>query len=445
MTTQQIQRPNRRQWLRLAAGAGGTALGILAAEANAGGVSGSLNAARSAGASILLYSGWATHNIGDIGHTPGTLRYLTQHFPGVPVDCWLYKSNPAVHEMLRRRFPTVGLVEGSLDSGGKATTPELQHAFDRAGLFIQNSGMHFTRYWRPPTGLIRACMAHQKPFGLYAQSFDGFRDEDAAVLPGLLSQAAFIFCRDTESLHFLRTVGGITPGVLEFGPDGCFGIDVRDDSRADAFLRENHLERNRFLTVTFRSDREKSKNPADQEREQAAPGPEEWAVKLRAIIVAWVRRTGNPVVLAPEVEKEIGPARRMLRDPLPDDVRAHVVHRDIFWNADEAASLYARAHTVLSVEPHSCIMALAGGTPAIHFFSRSHGYKAWMFRDIGLSEWLIDIDTEPAERVIATLARIDGSYGLARGKAARAMRFVNDRSGEMMLDIRRALGLENAV
>ena len=322
-------------------------------------------------AGILLYSGWATHNIGDIGHTPGTLRYLTQHFPQVPIACWLYKSNPAVLGMLRQRFPKVTFVEGALDGVGHASTPELQQAFDSAGLFIYNSGMHFTRFWRPPSGLLHVCIAKGKPFGLYAQSFDGFRDEDAATVPDLLSKAAFIFCRDTESLQFLRNAGGVTPQVLEFGPDGCFGIDVRDDARNNAFLKEHNLQSRKFLTVTIRTDKEISVNPKDKEAEAgdaiAAMGPEEWAEKLRTIIVAWVRRTGNPVVLVPEVEKEIGPARRLLLDRLPDDIRSHIVHRDHFWNVDEAAALYARAHTVLSVEPHSCIIALANGTPAIHF------------------------------------------------------------------------------
>src|SRR5690349_16984009 len=51
---------------------------------------------------ILLYSGWAHHNIGDVGHTPGTLRYLSQHLPEVRITCWLRKSKPAVLAMLSR-------------------------------------------------------------------------------------------------------------------------------------------------------------------------------------------------------------------------------------------------------------------------------------------------------------------------------------------------------
>jgi polysaccharide pyruvyl transferase WcaK-like protein len=395
-----------------------------------------------AGYSLLMYSGWATHNIGDIGHTPGTLRYLTQHFPELYVSCWLKRSNDTVLEMLRQRFPSVTFVEGTLDAEGVASTPELQRAFDAADLFLYNSGMHFTRFWAPPVSILNACLAQGKPFGLYGQSFDGFRDQDAATLPALLSKAAFIFCRDTESLQFLRRVG-VAPDVLEFGPDGCFGIDVRDEAKAEAFLAEHGLSSRQFLTVTLRTDKEISVNPG--EKEQSSPetiGPEEWAAKLRDIIIAWVRRTGHKVVLVPEVEKEIAPARQLIWERLPDDIRPLVVHRDSFWNVDEAASLYAQAHTVLSVEPHSCIIALANGTPAIHFFTNKHGYKAWMFRDIGLSEWLIDIDQESAERVTAALVRIENHYELAQAKVQRAMDFVNARSAEMMSDVARVLPIE---
>ena len=81
--------------------------------------------------------------------------------------------------------------------------------------------------------------------------------------------------------------------------------------------------------------------------------------------------------------------------------------------------------------------ALAAGTPAIHFFTRHHGYKAWMFRDIGLPEWLISLDDERGERVNAALDRIHDHYDLAQTKANRAMNFVHARSAEMITDIKR--------
>lgn len=418
----------RRQWLKqmavMAIEAAVASRNVLAAEGNK---------------NILLYSGWATHNIGDIGHTPGTLRYLEQFVPEAKVSCWLRKSNEAVLAMLQRRFPKVTFVQGILDGAGKASTPELQAAFDGARLFLYNSGMHFTRYWAPPSGLVKTCLAKGKKVGLYGQSFDGFRDQDAAELPELLSKMSFIFTRDTESLLFLRSVG-VKPPVLEFGPDGCFGIDVRDDAKAEAFMREHGLEPRKFLAVILRTDREVGANKDKPDAADAvAGGPEMWAEKLREVITEFVKRTGYKVVLVPEVEKEIGPAKKILLDPLPEAIRAKVVHRDKFWNADEAVSLYAKAHAMVAVEPHSVIMALAHGTPAIHYFTRKHGYKAWMFRDIGLSEWLIDIDTEPAERVTMALNRIHDHYDLAERKVKRAMAFVNARSGELMEEVKRAI------
>src|SRR4249920_3028765 len=37
---------------------------------------------------ILLRSSWQTVNIGDIGHTPGVLRLIERHLPGVDVRLW---------------------------------------------------------------------------------------------------------------------------------------------------------------------------------------------------------------------------------------------------------------------------------------------------------------------------------------------------------------------
>ncbi|MCX6943130.1 MAG: twin-arginine translocation signal domain-containing protein, partial [Verrucomicrobia bacterium] len=37
---------------------------------------------------VLLQCAWATKNIGDIGHTPGTLRFLEQYLPQAKVILW---------------------------------------------------------------------------------------------------------------------------------------------------------------------------------------------------------------------------------------------------------------------------------------------------------------------------------------------------------------------
>jgi len=412
----------------------------LASAALCGGLTARSHAEEKAGSSakksILLYSGWATHNIGDVGHTPGTLRFFAEHLPDVAVTCWLRKTNSDVTGMLQRRFPKVTFLEtGNLKNTGEASTPELQQAFDTCSLFVQNSGMHFNRYWQPPAGLLHACVARKKPFCLYGQSFDGFRPQDAEELPRLLSRAALIYTRDTVSLEFLRK-SGVTPGVLEFGPDGCFGIDVRNDVAASAFMAKHGLEPRKFLAVIVRSDLIELRGAGDvKSLETVRERSGGWAAKYIEAIVSFVRDARMKVAIVPEVEKEIAFAKEHVVDKLPEDVRAQVVWRDTWWNADEGVSLFAQAHALLALEPHSCIMALAHGTPAIHYASLAHGSKAWMFRDIGLSEWLLDIDQEPAANAVRALERIRANYDLAQRKVKRAMQFVNQRSAEMCSDI----------
>ncbi|HSI35736.1 MAG TPA: polysaccharide pyruvyl transferase family protein, partial [Tepidisphaeraceae bacterium] len=311
-----------------------------------------------AGKSILLYSGWATHNIGDVGHTPGTLRYLAQHLPAAKVVCWLRKTNDAVDAMLRKRFSTVDLVRGELANDGTASTPELQKAFDACDMLIQNSGMHFNRFWNPPINLLLASAAKKKRVGLYGQSFDGFRPADEERLAGLLSGASFIHTRDTESLVYLRRLG-VASGVLEFGPDGCFGIDVRDDEKAEAWMQANRLESGKFVCVVVRSDSLERFNVEKDDPATAGRIKEridDWLSRMVEVVTGIVRK-GMKVALVPEVEKEIATARDRVLAKLPEDVRKQVVHREAWWNCDEACSLYARAHSLVAMEPHSCIMA----------------------------------------------------------------------------------------
>ncbi len=328
---------------------------------------------------VLLYSGWAVHNIGDIGHTPGTLRYLEEHCPDVPVTLWISRTNEAVTGMLNKRFPNVRIVQGKLNGEGRADTEELQAAFDACRLFVHNSGMIYNRFWPPPKDLLKA-------------------------------------------------------GVLEFGPDGCFGVDVRDNVKGDRYRCEQGLGERDFLTITIRTH-----TRGDLIESNDPEGDEERAARLRSVITSWVQDTGKKVLLAPEVEKEIAAAERSLYQPLPPDIRKQVVWRDTFWNADEAISIYANARAMVAMEPHSLIMGVAMGTPVIHYFLPQHSVKGYMFRDIGLPEWLMKIMEEPPESVSAALRVIDQDFPRAQAKVNRAMDYVNRRSGEMMEILKRSL------
>jgi len=163
------------------------------------------------------------------------------------------------------------------------------------------------------------------------------------------------------------------------------------------------------------------------------------AAKMRSLVERWVKETGQDVLICPEVVHEIEPARRLIYDQLPEDVRKNVRFKEEFWLPDEAFSVYARARVIVSMEMHSIILGLAAGTPVLHPRFVEAGRKAWMLRDLGLEPWLFDLDKDPADDVTAALMAIDGDYDGALAKVKSAMDIVHRRQKETMGVVRKTL------
>ncbi|MGF7216373.1 polysaccharide pyruvyl transferase WcaK-like protein [Spirosoma lacussanchae] len=404
---------------------------------------------------ILLRSSWNDANIGDQGHTPGTLRLLERYVPEAEILLWHQDPRPETEKVITRNFPKVKIVRGAFYDRDKPFEGELKEAFDRASLYIVNSGMVYNyglfgyEWGTTMAGLtpFYYCLDRGIPFGLYGQSFDKFAHPAMPVFKDVLSRAAFIYCRDDESRVFLSE-HAFRPGKLEFGPDGCFGINVRDEEKGVAFLKKNGLEDQKFLTVVIRTNTphlyDKSKgsplNPAQPTPAQQEQDRQRLA-KVRELISTWVRETGLKVLLAPEVSKEVAQAKTGVYDQLPADIQRQVVWRDTYWNADEAMSVYARAHSMFGIEPHSLIMGLALGVPVVHARPLTHGRKGWMFRDIGLGNWLFEIDQTPAEALSAELLAIHRDYPAAKARVNKAMAFVRQRQAASMQVVRQTVGL----
>jgi len=385
---------------------------------------------------VLLQCGWATKNIGDIGHTPGTLRFLESYYPEAHVILWAVNTNQQVDEMLRRRFPRLEIVKGSLSEKGGA----VQEAIARSDFFLRGPGMGQS------TDFMKYCNLVGKPWGLQGQSYfpDMVTGRGAEERIKLLNSAAFIFCRDSKTLKTLQDAG-VKPPVLEFCPDGCFGIDVRNEEKALARLKKHGLEEKKFITMQLRTHSPTSPGVDDkrpQKLNPLHPTPENIADDTRRakvyqdVIARWVKETGGKVVIAPEVYKEMEYNKKFVYDPLPDDLKKHVVNFDEFWNVDEACSFYARAHTVICHEPHTPIMALTVGTPMMHTFSEFHSPKCWMFKDIGLEEWAPEFDSTPAERMFEILMSIHADYPAAQAKVKKAMAYVEERAQRQMSVLR---------
>ncbi len=385
---------------------------------------------------IVLRSSWQTVNIGDIGHTPGVLALLERHFPEAEVTLWPMDVRNGVEAMLRRRFPRVRLTKDKQEA----------HAAD---FLLHGSGPYLTAHrdvaaWRQETG---------KPYGVWGITMARAGDPGMKIMRnnglddhtrGLLDGASFVFLRDSVSLGVVKAAGVKSP-VVEFGPDGAFAADVRDDAAAEAFLRAHGLEAGKFLCFLpnlrnapywkvkpgYAFDEAKHRRNEAMKEHDHAP--------LREAIEAIVRETPMKVLVCPEDSTQMETGRELLVDPLPAEVKARVVWREKFWLTDEAISTYVRSAGLVSLEMHSPIMSVGHGVPAIVCRFAEQTTKGYMWRDIGLGDWLFDLD-RPEERArvaesALALAR-DPAAARARAEAARAR--VRQRHQEMVGILRRA-------
>lgn len=424
------------------------------------GACGFATASRAAGKKpvILLRNGWQTINIGDIGHTPGALTLLDKYFPEAEVTLWPNKLTTEVREMLMKGYPRLKIADGSLTKQNQPDTPQLAKAWMEADFYLSGSGSGF------PASTHAAAFhrATGKPYGVFAVSTDpisGFgpgREAEGGTLKELrakaqalpathisgtlrsiVDRASFFFCRDTISRDYLKAQGVKTP-ILEFGPDSQLGMHLRDDAKGFAYLERNRLQEGRFICVIPRLRYTPSSHgptaQGDSETKDAINNRtrEKDHAKLRDLIVSYVKNTGNQVLVCAEMTYQVELAKKVLIDPLPEEIRRNVVWRDTFWLPDEAASVYSKARAVISLECHSPLIALRNGTPTFYVREPTDTCKGQMYRDIGADEWFFEVDDTNGEQLWSRLAAIERDLAKAKAKVKSIMAFVEGKEKSMV-------------
>jgi polysaccharide pyruvyl transferase WcaK-like protein len=389
---------------------------------------------------ILLRSSWQVVNIGDIAHTPGVLALIEKHIPEAEVRLWASGDlSEEVAAMEHKRFPKLRIVKGSLGPNGKSANKELTEAVEWADFLLHGSGPSLVA-----AKDVEAFAKHTgKPFGVYGITHGSFLSgNDKAIL----AQAKFAYFRDSVSLERAKQDGVKCP-IMEFGPDGAFACDLRDDAKATAFLKANGLEEGRFLCCLSRlrytpywsiPDKKRAFDAKRHERNEAMKEHDHKA--LREAIIAVVRETPLKVLLCPEDMTQVAVGKEMFWDKLPEDVRKRVVWRDRYWLTDEALSTYVRSAGIFGSEMHSPIMAVGNGIPAIVCRFEEQTSKGIMWRDIGLRDWLFDLDKpEEHQGIVPAVLAMAKNPAAAKAKVAKARAFVAQRQRETMAVVRKHL------
>ncbi|WP_052732394.1 polysaccharide pyruvyl transferase family protein [Hymenobacter terrenus] len=388
---------------------------------------------------ILLRSGWQTENIGDIGHTPAMLALIEKYLPGTAATFWPWYSHLPDEEveMLKKRFPAVRIVQGTLSSDGKASTPELQAAIASADFFLHNSGPA-TIAWENAATFKKIT---GKPFGVFGVTYGLYGTPETATL----SEAAFVYFRDSVSLKKAQDAG-VRPPVVKFMPDAVFSIDVTNDEKALTFLKANALEEGNFLCCIPHHRYtpvwlHKAKNkPFDAVRHARNEEMKENDHKpLRDAIIEVVRKTNHKILICNEDETEQLPGKEWLYDKLPEDVKPKVVWLDRHWLTDEAISVYKRSAGLFGNEMHSPIMCIAHGIPAIVCRWEEQSSKGYMWQDIGLKEWLFNFDNaDEIKRFVPAVLKMAVDTKAAKQKAEEAQKRTAMLHKEAMKEVEKA-------
>ena len=378
---------------------------------------------------ILLRSSWQTVNIGDIAHTPGMLALLEKHLPEAAVTLWPGSVDNGVGEMLQRRFPKLRiLVPGKVD---------VAQAYADHDFLLHGSGPSLVA----ERDLGRWRQLGPKPYGVLGIT----QGKPTPATIGILNGAQFVFFRDGIS-HAVAIAAGVQCPVMGLGPDGAFATDLRADAKALAFLQANGLEAGGFLCcipryrstpywlikpgVAFDAAKQK-RNDELKEHDHA---------QLRVAIVAVVRQTKLKVLICPEDRTQMALGKEMLFDRLPDDVKPRVVWRPDYWLTDEALSVYVRSAGLFGNEMHSPIMCIGNGVPAIVCRWAEQTSKGTMWKDIGLGEWLFDLDDETQlPGIVPAVLALAKDPAAAAVKVGQAQAIVRQRQAAAMVALRKAL------
>ncbi len=386
---------------------------------------------------ILLRSSWQVVNIGDIAHTPGVLALIEKHIPEAEVRLWA--SNDLTEEVMQmehHRFPKLKIVKGSINEAGKATNSDLQETLDWCDFFLHGSGPSLVA----AKDLTAFDKHFRKPFGIYGITYGGAPADQVE----LMSRAKFVFFRDSVSLAKGKA-DGIQSPIMEFGPDGAFACDLRNDAIADQWLAENDLKPGQFACCIPRLrytpywlirkgttlDEKKQARNLQMAEHDLAP--------LREAIIKVVKETSLKILLCPEDKSQMQVGKDWVYDKLPDDVRSRVVWRENFWLTDQALSTYTRSAGLFGLEMHSPIMCIGNSVPAIVGRFEEQTSKGFMWQDIELGDWLFDFDDDhQIKRYPSAVVEMLTNRARALDMVSKAQAIVHERQSKTMRDVAKA-------
>ena len=400
------------------------------------------------GPKILMSSVSQSVNIGDVAQGPGALALIEKYIPNAQVKLVTAGSTEEIREMIQKRFPNlvVEIIRGKFGADANTTNQALLDACAWADYYVQASG--------PGVVVNNICgfVKHSggKPYGILGVTYSGGKDVQEAI-----NGADFCYFRDSVSLD-KAIADGLTCPVMQFGPDTAFAFDIQNTEKAEAFMQANGLEAGKFMclipryrTTPYWEVRNVEKNEEADKKNQAYK--ERDNAPLRAAAVQIAIETGMKIVVCPEDATQMKLGKEIIIDKLDEElakcdnltdaekkeIKRKFVWHEAFWLPDEACALYAKSAGLFGNEMHSPIICIGNGIPATVGRWSGQTTKGFMWKDIGLSDWLFDMDKENEVLKIApTVLEIAKNPEAAKAKQQAALAVVQGCQADMFNTLR---------
>lgn len=325
--------------------------------------------------------------------------------------CVSSRTADAIADDLLNRFPL------ELHADMQEHFPRLAAAFSDAGFLYYNSGttLNFGRlgvrrlfgYTLPLAMSLLLARALRIPYGIGSQSFDLIEWPVDLVYDTLFHDAEFVFCRDSDSLHYLEQKK-FPLRQTGFRPDTTLFFNTCDNTWAEHYLADQGLRPGRFIIVILRIS---SPEPQYHDPTGGAVGAQrgrQHMASMQTYIERVTAETGCRVLIAHETRGTLEAntsARKHLYDRLSPEARRQCVCMDFFWTPEQALAVMRQSALLVSVEMHSIIMGIGNAVPVLHVPYAECGRKRQMVRDMGLDECLIDLDAADAAKQMLAVTR----------------------------------------
>ena len=354
---------------------------------------------------LLVRACWQSFSMGEVAQVAGLLQLLQRALPTVKLTVWASSLGHGVGEWLRRHFPKVKFLTGTTGRDGKPDQPALEEAWELCDFFLHGPSTQVVA-----RDHLEAWQKHtRKPFGLYGVTLGVVDDR----LKSLLNAAAFVLLRDGAS-RALAVRQGLDVARVGFVPDAALAMNLQNEAKASVWLKAHGLQDKKFICVVPKLrftpyweifERQPKYRELAQVRINQQYREEDHEL-LRTALGKFLQATDMHLLCVAEMPYQVALGETLLEEKFPATVQSRCVVRQEPWLPDEAASIFAKAQLVLSMELLSAAVAQTVGTACIHLRAPTDATQGQMWRDLGLQDWLFEMDPLNATALGEALLRI---------------------------------------